>query len=289
MERQQTQFSRQNDPYKFLGVPISASLEDIRAAFKQKALIHHPDRGGNPKDFIKLKSAYKYLFTYKTNQLKEMKKTAAPVKHLRKQEMKSRTQLDKELKTTLGGENPFDLRSNNKDDFNKKFNRMFESNKLDDPFQRGYEIERQDVAGKRIDAGDLVKNIDHKNVEKRAIDVYKEPEPVDVSGDYYQYGVDRVNDFSDNGANKRFSDYMDAYTNRESFETMSNVRKSYKNVTDYKSARNRTMDNLEQDADYLRTKEMQEQEEEEMRRYRLAEYDRIANQNFNRINNRLTF
>ena len=36
------------DPYDILGVPSSASPEDIRRAFRRKASFYHPDRNPDP-------------------------------------------------------------------------------------------------------------------------------------------------------------------------------------------------------------------------------------------------
>ncbi len=47
--------------YELLEVPEDASLEDIKAAYYQKAKIHHPDAGGQVENFIALKTAYQIL------------------------------------------------------------------------------------------------------------------------------------------------------------------------------------------------------------------------------------
>lgn len=49
------------DPYAVLGVPADASLSDIKAAFRQRAMALHPDTGGtgSGKDFADLTEAYR--------------------------------------------------------------------------------------------------------------------------------------------------------------------------------------------------------------------------------------
>lgn len=46
------------DPHKILGVAPESSLEELKAAFRKKALEHHPDTGGSAETFIALKRAY---------------------------------------------------------------------------------------------------------------------------------------------------------------------------------------------------------------------------------------
>jgi hypothetical protein len=46
------------DPYALLGVDATASLEDLKVAFRKKALEHHPDHGGAPDLFMAVKRAY---------------------------------------------------------------------------------------------------------------------------------------------------------------------------------------------------------------------------------------
>jgi DnaJ family protein A protein 2 len=49
------------DHYKILGVSRGASQEEIKKAYRQKALLCHPDKGGDPEEFKKLSSSYKAL------------------------------------------------------------------------------------------------------------------------------------------------------------------------------------------------------------------------------------
>ncbi len=46
------------DPYALLQIAATASTAEVKAAFRRKALEHHPDRGGAPESFIAIKRAY---------------------------------------------------------------------------------------------------------------------------------------------------------------------------------------------------------------------------------------
>lgn len=50
-----------DENYCVLGLKRSASDEDIKKAFREKALETHPDKGGDPEDFRKVREAYECL------------------------------------------------------------------------------------------------------------------------------------------------------------------------------------------------------------------------------------
>ena len=47
--------------YELLGVPRNATEAEIRIAFKDKAMVNHPDRGGDPEAWADLQKAYDVL------------------------------------------------------------------------------------------------------------------------------------------------------------------------------------------------------------------------------------
>jgi hypothetical protein len=46
------------DPYALLGIVATATLDEVKAAFRKKALEHHPDTGGSAAAFMAVKRAY---------------------------------------------------------------------------------------------------------------------------------------------------------------------------------------------------------------------------------------
>jgi hypothetical protein len=49
------------DPHRILGVHHGASKDEIKAAFRKLAFLHHPDRGGSEATFQQLNAAYQAL------------------------------------------------------------------------------------------------------------------------------------------------------------------------------------------------------------------------------------
>lgn len=49
------------DDYRILGLNESASQDEVKQAYKKLALLHHPDRGGDPKNFAKITDAYQNI------------------------------------------------------------------------------------------------------------------------------------------------------------------------------------------------------------------------------------
>lgn len=49
------------DYYKILGVSKTATNDEIKKAYRKLALEHHPDRGGDDKEFKKINEAYQVL------------------------------------------------------------------------------------------------------------------------------------------------------------------------------------------------------------------------------------
>ena len=50
-----------HDPFKVLGLKRSASDEDIKTKYRELILIHHPDKGGDHHEFIRIQQAYEIL------------------------------------------------------------------------------------------------------------------------------------------------------------------------------------------------------------------------------------
>lgn len=48
--------------FQVLGLPETASPEEVKAKWRELCMIHHPDRGGNPVEFDEVRRAYKAAY-----------------------------------------------------------------------------------------------------------------------------------------------------------------------------------------------------------------------------------
>ena len=51
------------DHFEMLGLSPTATLEEVKTAYREKVKEHHPDQGGTVPEFIQLQEAYEYLLT----------------------------------------------------------------------------------------------------------------------------------------------------------------------------------------------------------------------------------
>lgn len=65
------------NPYQLLGVSEDSTLEQVKEAYKQLALKHHPDKGGNPETFKIYKLAFKMIVDSIKKGVKIQKQTAS--------------------------------------------------------------------------------------------------------------------------------------------------------------------------------------------------------------------
>ena len=48
--------------FEKLGLPDTATPDEVKAKWRELCMIHHPDRGGNPVEFNDIRKAYKIAF-----------------------------------------------------------------------------------------------------------------------------------------------------------------------------------------------------------------------------------
>lgn len=270
------------DPYKVLGISYDADLKQIRDNFKKLVLVNHPDRGGNARNFEIIKNAYSYLYKYKINQEKQLKKEQRTFDKYTNSRNFQTESLDREF-------SKMKINPKEKNLDKEKFNKLFDLHKISDADDRGYESKR---SKERLDFDEIQRrNSKKKKKEKLQIQVYEEPEPIELTTDNYKkLGVKYVKDFSQNiGKNgSNYSDFQKAYTEFDS-QNMTNYReKNYKSVDDYKRQReNQNFSISPEQALKMKVKKKQELAMEEKRRFYVSRQDKKIEKKFKSFQNYL--
>lgn len=48
--------------FEKLGLPATATPDEVKAKWRELCMVHHPDRGGNPVEFDEIRRAYKAAY-----------------------------------------------------------------------------------------------------------------------------------------------------------------------------------------------------------------------------------
>jgi len=267
------------DPYKVLGISYDADLKQIRDNFKKLVLINHPDRGGNARNFEIIKNAYSYLYKYKIDQQKQLQKEQRTFDKYTNSRNFQTESLDKEFSKMKINPNDKNLDKN-------KFNKLFELHKISDADDRGYQSKR---SNKRLDYDEIQRRNENKKQEKLEIQVYEEPEPIELTTDNYKkLGIKYVKDFSQNvgkqGSN--YCDFQKAYTEFDTQNMTNHREKNYKSIDDYKRQRaNQNFSISPEQALKIKVKKKQELAMEEKRRFYVSRQDKKIEKKFKSFQN----
>ena len=230
------------DAYQILGVTKLSSMKEVRKQFKKIAMDVHPDKGGSDHLFQILKKSYvQVLQDIKTRQVDKQFNELKDEHNQYKEEISSKKNVH--LKNV--GEN----------ELSKKFNMVFESNKMKDENSRGYGKKMTKSNGKRDDI-EISKTINKFSIktfnkefekttpinEKHLIKKYN-PQPFILSNTlpYTELGLNKINDFSTRTDCKnglQYTDYMKAHTTNRLSQAKDNVSiPKNKTITDIEKDR----------------------------------------------------
>jgi hypothetical protein len=169
------------EAYKILNLSFDASPEDARNAFKRMALIHHPDKGGDPRIFNMVKEAYKAII-HRLTQAQRQDFGSMRDAHKNYQEEEQVIRID----------------PNN---FNREqFNRVFEEHRIVKDSDKGY--------------GDWNEEVEepHARDFDSRVTIYEEPEQILTSLGYETLGQGKVKDYSSGiYSQTEYTDYKKAY------------------------------------------------------------------------------
>ena len=219
------------DPFKVLHVSYTADLSQVREAFKQQALIHHPDRGGNPHHFDMCKKAYHDIYTYKQQQNRQLQKENRNIQSLKQERVSS-----------YGPS----LNKGQQKQLERNFNRIFQNVRVETANDVGYGDFMEKSTKNRQDNPKLQQGKQFKNNQ---LVVYEEPEPLpSLNQNYEILGEEKIKDFGKRTTSGlQYTDYMVAHSEQEGMDkkpherlsSLDNVkqRKSYKTVDQLQARR----------------------------------------------------
>jgi len=69
------------NPYEILGLPIGASVEDCKKAYRKLCIEHHPDNGGNAQLFDNINKAWSMIQSGESKIYVEMAKPKTKLTH----------------------------------------------------------------------------------------------------------------------------------------------------------------------------------------------------------------
>ena len=275
MEELDEIYTLKYNPAQILGLQPGTPYteKEIKTAYRNLAMKHHPDKGGNEEIFKLLTKAY--LALIKENEGNNyVEKTFMDLKS-------GVSQSTPPQPNSMGGDDDFDV---------NKFNQFFETNRLDDvDFDNGYgdwkttdtsekpkQIFNQKFSNEIFNTvfNELTHNENSKNQQNstnQQIQVYEEPQPLSVNNrlGYSNLDYRKTDDYSkeydiQDGSSKNgiyFTDYKKAYTQTTLVNPNTiQERKAYKDVEDLSKARE-TQDFTMTEADRLLVEKKKQQAE----------------------------
>ncbi len=278
------------NPYEFFQVTETSTPEDLKASYRQIVLKYHPDRGGDPQIFALIQHYYKEL--EEELRKKNTKIYDRPVVPQTYDDQMNRGQQNIHLDADP---KKFDVNR-----FNQVFSQVQNDIQRDigDPNLRGYgdfmdNTQRRSADEPIAQGGEKFRSFDNGDDgsganEQKDVMVYREPEIL-YSGQglsFIELGQNSINDFSgyDSRGNVRFMDYKKAMTNPQ--EIRAAPRPEYRNVDEYKRARENITPLTEEEKQQQLYKKQQEQQQEEERQRKLTENDHIIQRHFQNVNHR---
>ena len=198
------------NPYELLGInPYAPDIKTLKKNYHRLVLRYHPDKGGSEKKMRIVQNAYNYI----------------KIQFQNCQDQKSCEQLENEFLLFCKQQeqkSPEFLVNQHDDDYTKRknFNAEFEKQKKinNSSFDNGY---GKLMTSSEYAKGKLAYNKDNihkktqhlfKNIDNRALSIYKEPESFLQSyGNHERFDVNKVSDFSYSTGELSMSDYHKAF------------------------------------------------------------------------------
>lgn len=278
------------DPYKVLEIPKTATLNEMKNAYKRKARIYHPDKfGGEGKEFKIITMAFmKLIEKYKREQ---QDKQFMSLKEESRQEIEK--QLNQSKRNTKMKQ--VDISGSKFD--KKMFNKIYEQNRLYNPNDEGYgkwakETEYETDKTPKLFSNEFNLNTfnstfsNNKPKNTTQITKYQEPKAISsAKGSYEKLGQGNIDDYT--GGEKKgvqYTDYKKAHTETNLIDPNSVNYREYTSVDDLQKERGKKMFLTREEQEQIEMNKMLEKQREEQRLQRLRQNDDAAFINFERIN-----
>ena len=290
------------NPYEIIGVSKRFTLDELKYNYKKVAKRVHPDRGGNEKLFKLVTLAYKQLL--EIHKLKQINKEFNELKsdfqefttNQDNQQRRHRDLHRNSKKSSRSRQNQQDSNGN----FGDMFNKIYEENKIEDVYDRGYGDLMTESDANRPDI-DIKKTVNSMKNFNQAFDSapiskhnkkiikYRDPIALPTSLKTLQYteiGIDKLSDFSTETSNLSCVDYKKAHSTSKLIDkNYVRQRTGYNDIGGLEAERanidyNMSEEDLRKQA-YLKKKE---QLKELKRLERLQQMDMMHQESFNRVN-----
>lgn len=285
------------NPYDVLGVRKNFEFDELKDAYRRIAKMVHPDKGGSQHLFQMVTDCFRTL-------AQEYKMRTADRPH---HELKKEAEHYYQNRSAQAP--PYRAPPAADENFNDRFNRAFEENKLEDDNDIGYGAMMAPSSKNRddIDIPRMFRKFDantfHTMFDKVTLDpskevvVYREPEalPLARKMQYTELGGDRPDDFSSTAEgterrNLQYTDFKKAHTMSRLVDPRAvQQRKEYKNIEQYEAARANTLKKPEtpEEIAWRMQKERAAQEAEQRRLERLKQRDGIIAVHHEKVNRSL--
>jgi len=284
------------DPYEVLNINKNFTWEELKSAYRNTALITHPDKQGGNKivfDYVAecfRKLAIEYKYRQQDKQHDELKKNSMDYFTDNKNKMPYSSDF-----------------LNDSENFNERFNKTFNMCRLQDEENDFGYGELMDQSSKIREDINIDKIVDSKFNSKSFNDIfnkyvpvdkqitkYKEPEALQLAKtiQYSEIGGRKPDDYSSSVEtstrnNLVYTDYMKAYSNTRlvDVETMNN-HKDFKSVEEYEKYRNSKLKKglTDKEKKLLEIKKQKEGEEEHKRLERIKLKDLEIQRNHEKAN-----
>jgi len=277
------------DTYKLFNLKKdNFTWDELKSNYKKLAIRNHPDKGGDEN-----------LFNHITQQFQKL---ALELKQ--KDDNRSHFDLKKQFKDNIPSRYGFNNISENQQDFNQKFNKVFDDNKyIEEDIEFGYgdtmvksTKHREDFNIKNIFGKTKVKNnIFNETFEKKIpttnVIKYKEPEALPSCRNIIHSEIGaKTTDYSGKTSNNslQYTDFNIAF-NEERIPNIDKNKKTFRNLKEYQQYSDKYLNKQFTEKELKRKSKIEniEQNYEKMRLKRIIDRDNKIEEHYNKVTNLL--